>query len=1444
MVITYHVTALQIAIYFNKEGDHDHNGLIFALSKSVRILEYIEAMSKDVAPSDLAALHSAATGPALASNVTLPTTKEEARTHPLMRPLVLRACVGDTVRIELHNEIANRWVGPHLVGPGYDVVTGDGSDVGSNPHSLIEPGGTRTYTWQCEHEGVFPFHDGGNYSGGEDGTNVHGLFGALIVEPPGVIWRDPVTGRTSNDGELDGLYLDVMPAGALPPGGGMATSSTTLEDHVWPKPLPYTDFRCKAHREFVIFFHDEPEFLPPHRAAPENPCPEPGAAGHGGGDGGHGEHALMPIMPVSYRAEPMINREHILWDRICNGKPLKRPVLNEEQHHSSWMFGDPATPILKAYIGDPVRIRFVHAGVKETHVFHLHLYEWHAVSENLSSPRIDAISVSPQTAYTIDPVWGAGNRHQVAGDVIWHCHLYPHFHEGMWGMFRTFETLQTGIPGDPLDTDDPIYSGRRLGHYPDGTPIAPLLPLPDRVPPPRPTATHPGYPLYIPGEVGEKSPIPPWPDRDLQPDEELACSKYVSGLRAADMPKDFDYRATPTYLERLAFNDRPVPAEMFTRNRLAKQQAHQWLQEPKFEWNDGREVCHPVVVAKRQIEYNGHGWHDKDGHLFYFAEGTDPKEPVDDKKPRRYEPLFFRANHGQIVNLILENTLPHKIPRTAFDVQFPPECPGSCRLDWEGECATHVHMVKFDPICGDGASVGWNYISGARFGKKMVYRWWLDQEFGVIFFHDHLFANYRQKHGLFGALLVEPKGAKAYDNVTNKETLTGLQARVQLCEPQNGTMWFREFCIGVADFIPMWDRNNNPLNPPDRPGGHGDQGVMALNYRCEPIPERLHPPGNSGAMVDPALWFTSQSPWNRDPYTTLFRTYENDPIWFRVVQGSHEEQHSFQVHGMRWRRFRAAAGSAVRNQQTFGLSEAFTFVTHEPYGPGDYMYKLSSADDLWLGCWGLIRAFPHGYVRVGDEILPSCDVANSSASPDTAPPVHQMRRFTVVAEPKRLTYREPDLIDPFGLIYRLKSWTPPNGMPQPVPSGEPVEPLILRCRQGEWLQITLENALPSWYHPQPEPFAPVVPVEERNGFSNRPERPVSTSVSMHADLLAYDVRSSDGANVGRNAIQTADKGQTVTYTWHANLPPPMDGVPANNGQPLGPVLLQDMADFRNHRHHGLIGALVVEDAHATPLRVELGQPTALGAAEAWYGSRATVVVEKPGEPEERFEEAVLLMQDGLRLFLHGHIHHPVADEPPGGGETEVDAEDQGQKGFNYRCEPVGPNVDPFYDPNGGIAPGEWPPLSPIGDWLSNPHPATPVFVAPARCRFRLHLVGAFDKPRNQSFTIHGLAWLEERFRPPQPNVERWVSSESALTTGTVHTFDLWPQHEGDHAYRSGVLKWAVPQGLWGILRFSAPFSRSRRMSVEPSAPGILIGVSVGVLLGLLAWQLGRKKTKP
>ena len=169
---TYHVTALEMPIYFNREGDHDHNGLIFALTDNVPILKFIRALDAP-AWGNPSALRASAKARAAEVEVELPATAQQARQpHPLVRPLVLRGRKGDHLNIQLQNEIQDRHVGLHLVGDGYAVIDDDGSQVGNNPSSLTPPNGQRTYSWRCDHEGVFPFHDAGNYSGGEEGKKI------------------------------------------------------------------------------------------------------------------------------------------------------------------------------------------------------------------------------------------------------------------------------------------------------------------------------------------------------------------------------------------------------------------------------------------------------------------------------------------------------------------------------------------------------------------------------------------------------------------------------------------------------------------------------------------------------------------------------------------------------------------------------------------------------------------------------------------------------------------------------------------------------------------------------------------------------------------------------------------------------------------------------------------------------------------------------------------------------------------------------------------------------------------------------------------------------------------------------------------------------------------------------------------------------------------------
>ena len=81
--------------------------------------------------------------------------------HPLISPLVLRATKGDTVTVKLKNKIPNRKVGIHLVGPGANAAD-DGTHVGNNASSLLNHNQSRTYTWTCDFEDVYVFHDGGD----------------------------------------------------------------------------------------------------------------------------------------------------------------------------------------------------------------------------------------------------------------------------------------------------------------------------------------------------------------------------------------------------------------------------------------------------------------------------------------------------------------------------------------------------------------------------------------------------------------------------------------------------------------------------------------------------------------------------------------------------------------------------------------------------------------------------------------------------------------------------------------------------------------------------------------------------------------------------------------------------------------------------------------------------------------------------------------------------------------------------------------------------------------------------------------------------------------------------------------------------------------------------------------------------------------------------------
>ncbi|KAK9759415.1 hypothetical protein K7432_017654 [Basidiobolus ranarum] len=312
----YEVAAIPMPIVMNSWGDFDANGAMFALKEN---LEHLSNYRDNIL--GLLSQNSSA----------LPM-------DPLVKPLVLRCNQGDKLHVKFTNNIQGREVGMHPYLYGYDIKS-DGTAVGSNPTSLLNSGQVIEYTWPCLKEGTYLISDGGSYDGSPAGTVVHGLFGAIIVEPRGSLWTDPTTGKPT----VDGIHVDIHP---YPLNGGCPKRHDFYaeEDQHSHPDCPF--------REFTLFFQDRVA-IQNNRAPTIDPCTGANTTG-------------TPIVNIfNYRSEPMKNRELALWRMIREGKVTN--VNGEEQHHSSWLFGDPATPVFRAYAGDPVRFRVVETGVTETH---------------------------------------------------------------------------------------------------------------------------------------------------------------------------------------------------------------------------------------------------------------------------------------------------------------------------------------------------------------------------------------------------------------------------------------------------------------------------------------------------------------------------------------------------------------------------------------------------------------------------------------------------------------------------------------------------------------------------------------------------------------------------------------------------------------------------------------------------------------------------------------------------------------------------------------------------------------------------------------------------------------------------------------------------------------------------------------------------------------------
>jgi hypothetical protein len=599
-----------------------------------------------------------------------------------IQPLALRVNQGECLRITLQNDLkAGELASLHVHGSSLYVAKTGGPAIATNPDTSARPGESVTYEWWVAErtpEGTHYFHSHGR-------TRLqtgHGLFGAVIVEPKGSRHLDPVTG-----GALRSGWAAII----QPPSGS-------------------------SFREFVLFYHEvgneryrllDRAGQPVTQVDPFTSAYRPGARA------------------INYRSEPFMNRLKLQHERFSR--------FDLSQAYSSYAFGDPATPIARSYLGDPVKERVVHGGSEVFHVHHVHggSIRWRrqpAVEPSrfdrgldkkppvvpTATERVDAQGLGPSESYDLEHECGSGGCQQGAGDYLVHCHVAHHYIAGMWMIWRVYNTKQDGVA---------VLDG-----------LPPLQDLPDRVGRVAPAVTS----RELIGRIVEwqgtsfkitRNNVTAWVERQLPPpgtpkgydaavlDWAKDGDLYLNEPESAEVWPGFR-SAAPRTRPPLSFDPKTGKlAYPFLRPHLGKR--------PPFAPNHGpapfldpadpgagplspghngpgslcpagsrlREfVIHAIGVP---IPLNRKaGLVDPVGQLYVLKE---QEEAVRRDSTLRV-PLAIRANAGE----------------DCVDILFKSELPDSRENAFFSKANLHIHFVQFDVQASDGVNTGFNYEQSVR----------------------------------------------------------------------------------------------------------------------------------------------------------------------------------------------------------------------------------------------------------------------------------------------------------------------------------------------------------------------------------------------------------------------------------------------------------------------------------------------------------------------------------------------------------------------------------------------------------------------------------------------------------------------------------------------------------------------------------------------------------
>ncbi len=488
---------------------------------------------------------------------------------------------------------------------------------------------------------------------------------------------------------------------------------------------------------------------------------------------------LAPLT-AALRAPEQDDVQNLIQKKEIAAVPQPLPAVSKAA--TKVFYPDDPSNVYHSYSGDHVKFRISNASQGQTHVHHQHAHQWLHTPNSDDGHYLDSQFIVPGAAYTLEMDYnGGGNRNQTVGDSIFHCHFYPHFADGMWSLWRVHDVFEAG---SLLDSSGRVAAGSSVwnralpdGEITTGTPIPAIVPLPTIGMAPIPSRVqitqdgkraitlsdatpsadckttpngcfrNPGFPFFIPGVGGHRSPHPPldfaWKeDASGKPTVDAKGQKqYLDGglprhlILAGDIVREFhnkfdfskdNYFKTAsgqqfgsltalqlpedgTEIEKIAMwthstrtHATVLPNGMaanFTLNGLPPVSGAPFAPPNVSDSGNplGTVRRYQAAAIQTDVVFNKKGWHYPQERLLALWEDVHPVVSGDAPP----QPFFFRANSGESVEFWHTNLIPSYYEVDNFQVRTPTDLVGQ-----------HIHLVKFDVLASDGAANGFNYEDG------------------------------------------------------------------------------------------------------------------------------------------------------------------------------------------------------------------------------------------------------------------------------------------------------------------------------------------------------------------------------------------------------------------------------------------------------------------------------------------------------------------------------------------------------------------------------------------------------------------------------------------------------------------------------------------------------------------------------------------------------------